>query len=336
MAITVEQIHEAADKLSAEGIRPTQTTVREALGGGSFTTIGVALKTWREEQQQHEELKRTEMPDNIKDEGIVLIAKIWQTADQLANDKLVSEREAIAITNGDLRAEVIDKEKVIETLEAEGVQRLESLGLANEKADKAINIAEEKSEECVQLNSLLIETRHKLDMEQERTATAQAASLEINNKLDSTREQLENVNQQLSQARESIATYKAISDGLKDSNSRLETSIAECKQQHEVTRSQLTDRTSEYDELSRQLAAAQGKLEAVSEQNKQLHMQLDTIITDNKNSAVDNSKLQAINERLEQDKAQLIADLNNVSLERDGLSNDKKTLLEEVGNLNKG
>ena len=49
-----------------------------------------------------------------------------------------------------------------------------------------------------------------------------------------------------------------------------------------------------------------------------------------------NSKLQAINERLEQDKAQLIADLNNVSLERDGLSNDKKTLLEEVGNLNKG
>lgn len=330
MAITVEQIHEAADKLSAEGVKPTQTTVREALGGGSFTTIGVALKTWREEQQEHEELKRTDMPDDIKDYGIEFIAKIWQRADQTANKNLVSEREAIAITNGDLRAEVIDKEKVIETLEAEAVQRLESLSLANEKADKAINIAEGKSEECIRLNSLLTDTRHKLDIEQERIATAQAANLDTNNKLDSTREQLENVNQQLSQARESIATHKAKIDGLKDNNSRLEDNIAEHKQQYEAIHSQLIDRTTERDDLAKQISAIQGKLEAVTEHSKQLVTERDSAITDNKALAAAKSKLEATNEHLSADKAQLMTDLSKVSLERDGLKSDN------FSSLNKG
>ncbi|MCG3810126.1 DNA-binding protein [Psychrobacter sp. Ps4] len=49
MALTTEGIHAAADKLQANGTTPTQTKVREALGGGSFSTIGEALKTWKQE-----------------------------------------------------------------------------------------------------------------------------------------------------------------------------------------------------------------------------------------------------------------------------------------------
>ncbi|MBK5936828.1 DNA-binding protein, partial [Halorhodospira halophila] len=36
MAITTEQIHAAADAITARGERPTLTAVRRELGGGSF------------------------------------------------------------------------------------------------------------------------------------------------------------------------------------------------------------------------------------------------------------------------------------------------------------
>ena len=46
MAISTADILAAADALAAQGKRPTLAAVRAALGGGSFSTIGEALKTW--------------------------------------------------------------------------------------------------------------------------------------------------------------------------------------------------------------------------------------------------------------------------------------------------
>ena len=47
MALTVAQIHQAADELDAEGIRPTLAAVRKRVGSGSFTTISEAMTSWR-------------------------------------------------------------------------------------------------------------------------------------------------------------------------------------------------------------------------------------------------------------------------------------------------
>ena len=62
MALTTEKIYAAADQLHADGVVPTQTKLREALGGGSFSTIGEALKSWKQAQQENEQLKRSDMP----------------------------------------------------------------------------------------------------------------------------------------------------------------------------------------------------------------------------------------------------------------------------------
>lgn len=84
---------------------------------------------------------------------------------------------------------------------------------------------------------------------------------------------------------------------------------------HQVTTDKLTERTAERDDLAKQLAAAQGKLEAVTEQSKQIVLERDNAVTDNKALAATNSKLEAANERLSADMAQLI-------VERDKLRND--------------
>ena len=47
MALTKDQILQAADQLAAAGTAPTLAAVRAAVGGGSYTTINKTLKEWK-------------------------------------------------------------------------------------------------------------------------------------------------------------------------------------------------------------------------------------------------------------------------------------------------
>lgn len=304
MALTTEAIHAAADKISADGINPTQTNVREALGGGSYSTIGAALKSWKQEQVEHEQLRRTDMPDTLKDEATVMIAKLWQEADQIANANLSREREALAIAAAKAQAEIDDAQIAIQTLETEQLEALELLRLSTDKADKATSEAEAYAIEISSLNNFLADLKHKLELEQERTATATASLTATNDKLDNTRAQLDTANEQLTQARESIATYKATNEAQTRDIKRLKDDIDDHKASHQITIEQLTERTAERDDLAKQLAAVKGKLEAVTEQSKQLVIERDSAVTDNKALAATNSKLEAANERLSADIAE--------------------------------
>nr|WP_309593735.1 DNA-binding protein [Moraxella osloensis] len=119
MAITREQILETASKLAEQGIKPTQTNVRESLGGGSFTTISEVLREWRQEQDQTAQLQQIVIPHDITDKTNLLIAQLWETAQNLANDRLVAEREALSHKEALINAEIDESNKIIETLENE-------------------------------------------------------------------------------------------------------------------------------------------------------------------------------------------------------------------------
>lgn len=119
MAITREQILETASKLAEQGIKPTQTNVRESLGGGSFTTISEVLREWRQEQDQTAQLQQIVIPHDITDKTNLLIAQVWETAQTLANDRLLKEREALEHKEALINAEIDEANKVIETLENE-------------------------------------------------------------------------------------------------------------------------------------------------------------------------------------------------------------------------
>lgn len=319
MALTTNDIHAAAESLHDQGITPTQNNVREALGGGSYSTIGAALKTWKTELHEHEQLKKTDMPDSLRDEITVLGVKIWQEADSIANKNLTAEREALAVTAAKAQAELDDAAEAIVTLEAEQAASLELLRLSTDKADKATSEAEASAIEITSLNTFLTDLQHKLDIEQERTATATASLTATNDKLDSTRLQLDTANDQLTQARESIATYKATNSAQVADIERLQADVIDHKQAHQVTADKLTERTAERDQLAKDLAAVSGKLDAVTEQSKQLLIERDSAVSDNKALAATNAKLDSTNERLSADIA--------------GLNDDKKALIEQLNKL---
>ena len=73
-------------QLQEQGVKPTLAEVSKALGGGSFTTISEAMKSWRQDNQDEEQLRQVELPSGITERLQALGADMWQTAIDIAND----------------------------------------------------------------------------------------------------------------------------------------------------------------------------------------------------------------------------------------------------------
>lgn len=119
MATTEERIIEAAEKLEADGVNPSQVTVREAMGGGSFATIGPVLKRWKESKKQDSELADVVVPEAITERFEQLQGAIWQAAVDEADRRLIAERQALHKAQEAAAAEVREHLESIAALEVE-------------------------------------------------------------------------------------------------------------------------------------------------------------------------------------------------------------------------
>lgn len=119
MAITVEQVHQVADELAGQGINPTQVAVRKQLGGGSFSTIGEALKSWRAMRDTNAQLAEVIIPAEIGERAELLVAQIWEIAQNIANERLQNDRKALEHKETLVRAEIEELTAVVVALEEE-------------------------------------------------------------------------------------------------------------------------------------------------------------------------------------------------------------------------
>ena len=106
-----EQVFAAADALAARGERPTQEKLRQELGGGSFATIGPALRRWRDAQEEAAQLAGVDVPDSVEARGRELLALVWREASSRAQ-----------AGHAALQAAVADLEAAVEEAEAEGTR----------------------------------------------------------------------------------------------------------------------------------------------------------------------------------------------------------------------
>lgn len=114
-----ERIHEVADQLAAAGQRPTLAAVREALGGGSFTTISEAMKLWRKQASEQEQLQPLveALPDVLQQAALTTAAAVWREAQALAASRLEAERQALAQAQETLEAEQAETVELVALLE---------------------------------------------------------------------------------------------------------------------------------------------------------------------------------------------------------------------------
>ena len=90
--VGMEKITEAIREIEAQGQEPTVTAVRERLGSGSFSTIGIVLSDWRQKKESEARPAVPEPPDLVR----IALGNVWSEAWKAANGVLEPERQSFA------------------------------------------------------------------------------------------------------------------------------------------------------------------------------------------------------------------------------------------------
>ena len=273
MAITTQQIHAIADQLHEQGIKPTLAEVRKALGGGSFTTISEAMKSWRQDNQQEEQLRQVELPSSIAERLQTLGADMWQTAIDIANDCLVKDREALESIKAKAQAETDEAQEAVKTLESEQADLLEQLDEVTATAEAAAITSAQITAERDTLIQTLSDTQHQLELERAKTVAAQAQLGDLRSSFD---QQAKELSANISK----VATLEANAAGDKAEVARLSAEL-------EAAKTELKAVTTERNEIATATAEVKGELKTIiaernklSELNDQLTQQQAAINTD--------------------------------------------------------
>ncbi len=158
MAITTADIHAAAAALAAQGRRPTLAAVRAALGGGSFSTIGEALKTWSAPATQ-ETAQLPAVPDAITENAARMATALWTQATEQAQQSIQKARH-----------ELEQQRTAIEAQRLEAVEAADALAAQLADARREVEMARKELE---MLHTELATTREKLAGATERTQQAE-------------------------------------------------------------------------------------------------------------------------------------------------------------------
>lgn len=309
MALTIEQIHSTADRLNAEGVKPTLAKVRAALGGGSFTTISEAMQSWKREQQEEQELQQVELPSDITERLQSLGAQIWEAASAIANDRLITEREALATVKTEALADVEEAKEAVKTLEFEQNDLMEALEEAtteNTKVSKQLNaiteeynnFKEKQATDKAAEASKLAAAVNKLEREQERTSSAQERVKELQLQIEEIRLNQSNLIEQLATA--------------KEQNKSLTTDAKRLTNERDDNIKKLSIAVAEQAKTQKELSVTAGKLEVIEQQFEALKDERVSLAAQLQKASEEKQAMAIQNERLKSANEQQVKDLKGL------------------------
>ncbi len=214
MAITKDQIYQAADQLTAAGESATMAAVRKLLGGGSYTTINEALKEWKAKQQATVTPIREPAPEGISKRLDEVGAEIWAIALELANARLTSEREALEATRQQLETAQQEATELADQLSGE----LETLQAQHQQATEALQTANTTIQALQQENATL----------SRQLATTEARAEETTKRADDLKAELQHAHaENTAQRQRHINEVQALQANLNSTNESLKTKTEE-------------------------------------------------------------------------------------------------------------
>lgn len=158
-----DKIFTICEQLQAQGVKITQSAVRDALGSGSFSTIAPIIKEWRDGNTSPDEVTQ-EIPATVQAAANQAAALIWKAANTQCNESIKVIRH---------EAEQLTEQATLERDEAMNeVKRLEA------ENDKATAKATEQASE-------LTELRIKLRLAEANSEKAEEATKALRTELES-------------------------------------------------------------------------------------------------------------------------------------------------------
>jgi hypothetical protein len=242
MAITKEQVFDAADLLSRAGTDPTYLNVRSQLGSGSFSTIQKYLRLWKESRgETSPSTQEYDVPEHVFTTARNFAKEIWrvsngafagkvaalrdeleqqyasaiadsQTASQLV-DVLQERAQDAAESARAARAEVEDLRTTLLTVERDRASRESAI----ENLTRALDRKETDLERCTVtlterealIERLTVELKSSVEecSQRDRTILNLNAQLEIRaTQLQDARDRSQSLSQELEATRREVAT----------------------------------------------------------------------------------------------------------------------------------
>ena len=181
-AAAKERVWAEADKLDAEGKKPTYSAIRKALGGGSFSTISDALIERKAKLAARE---RTAAVEPAPETLAVLLsdfgAQVWALALDVAGKRFVADREALETVRVELETEKAEAIEAADETAAELETAKEQIA-----ALEATELAARKDTETAKAQVAGIS---------ERATIAEARALEIEKRAADLNAELERLHQ---------------------------------------------------------------------------------------------------------------------------------------------
>lgn len=175
-----EAILEVAEQLLARhGSVPTVEAVREALGGGSFSTISPVLREWRN-QQRITSVTAGDIPPKVKEALEQASAALWGTFREEIEERVAREQEAAQKRSEEATGErdealreVARLEALLEEERSKAQTERESLRVERDEARQNLAVAREEvatfKERTRQLEGQVQGLRDELAAERQRT-----------------------------------------------------------------------------------------------------------------------------------------------------------------------
>ncbi len=153
---TQEHVSKAADELVLAGKEATALAVRE-ITGGSYSTVGKALKAWEDEQARLT-LSSIVLPDTLTRQGNRFVNDLWQTCQQIAQTEIAQ-----------IRALVTQEKRDSEVRMHELLAELDRMQMLQTDQEAELSRKEQQLQDAILLNARYValeEDRQRLLVEQ--------------------------------------------------------------------------------------------------------------------------------------------------------------------------
>lgn len=179
---TQEEVFQAADALAANGKEVTPTTLRDALGGGSLTTIYKHIDAWQETRKAAPMPIILEMPDSVK----IAFSQCWQAAASEAGKEIATIREKTDTEIKITKRRLDEAVAAIEQLESEG--DADSVKLEKAEADlaAALSTSQQAATEAAAMEAALSATANQM---REQIEAQQAELASVHSEAEASRNQ---------------------------------------------------------------------------------------------------------------------------------------------------
>lgn len=108
MAVNQERVNVVCNELASAGKKPTLAAVRDAMGEGSYSTIGPMIQKWKAGRGEIAggDAVAVSVPDALQLAGGRMMAEVWAMAERLATERLAAERAAMDAERAAMAAEL--------------------------------------------------------------------------------------------------------------------------------------------------------------------------------------------------------------------------------------